>query len=162
VAGAEPTKQAEFGELLRRYRVSAGLTQEELAVRSALSARGISELERSARTHPYPSTVRRLAEALGLPDAEWLALQTAAELSHRVQAGRNATVSTQRGLLPTPLSSFVGREREVNEVRRLLATDRLLTLLGPAASARHAWRSRSLPAWSIDSRTEWSLSRSRA
>ncbi len=32
--------------------------------------------------------------------------------------------------LPVPLSSFVGREREVAEVKRLLATSRLLTLTG--------------------------------
>ena len=35
------------------------------------------------------------------------------------------------GSLPTPLSSFVGREREVAEVRHLLAANRLVTLLGP-------------------------------
>jgi non-specific serine/threonine protein kinase len=33
--------------------------------------------------------------------------------------------------VPVPLSSFVGREREVEEVKRLLAGTRLLTLTGP-------------------------------
>ncbi len=37
---------ATFGELLRRSRVATGLTQEELAERAGLSARGISDLER--------------------------------------------------------------------------------------------------------------------
>jgi predicted ATPase len=32
--------------------------------------------------------------------------------------------------LPVPLTSFVGREREVAEIQRLLATTRLLTLIG--------------------------------
>ena len=34
-----------FGNLLRRYRVAAGLTQEELAERAGVSTRGISDLE---------------------------------------------------------------------------------------------------------------------
>ena len=43
-----------------------GLTQEELAERSGLSARGISDLERGRRSRPYFETVRLLASALGL------------------------------------------------------------------------------------------------
>ena len=35
-----------FGELLRRYRAAAGLTQEELAARTGLTPQGISLLER--------------------------------------------------------------------------------------------------------------------
>lgn len=33
--------------------------------------------------------------------------------------------------IPVPLTSFVGRERELNEISRLLANSRLLTLTGP-------------------------------
>jgi transcriptional regulator with XRE-family HTH domain len=35
-----------FGEVLRRYRLAAGLTQEELAARSQMSPHAISDLER--------------------------------------------------------------------------------------------------------------------
>ena len=35
-----------FGDLLRGYRLAAGLTQEELAAQAGLSARGLSDLER--------------------------------------------------------------------------------------------------------------------
>lgn len=59
-----------FGELLRTYRLAAGLSQAELAERGALSLRGVSDLERRKRWAPYPATVRRLAEALGLAEAE--------------------------------------------------------------------------------------------
>src|SRR5881392_1938441 len=65
-----------FAALLQRYRKAVGLSQEELAERAGLSKRGISDLERGHRRSPHPATVRRLAEALNLDDAErvaWLA-----------------------------------------------------------------------------------------
>jgi len=58
-----------FGELLRRYRVAAGLTQQELAERAGLSVRGLSDLERGLRRRPHADTARRIAEVLALdPD----------------------------------------------------------------------------------------------
>jgi hypothetical protein len=44
--------------------------------------------------------------------------------------------------LPLQLTSFVGREREVAELKDLLAEQRLLTLTGPGGAARRGWRSR--------------------
>lgn len=41
-----------FGTLLRSHRVEAGLSQERLAERAGLSARGISDLERGERQAP--------------------------------------------------------------------------------------------------------------
>ncbi|NCF67340.1 MAG: tetratricopeptide repeat protein [Chloroflexi bacterium] len=38
--------------------------------------------------------------------------------------------------LPEQLTSFVGREREIAEVKRLLATTRLLTLIGPPGTGK--------------------------
>ncbi len=67
-----------FGAVLRRYRMAAGLSQEQLAEQAGLSAHGISDLERGARTHPYPETVQRLAQALGLSDPEHAELRRAA------------------------------------------------------------------------------------
>jgi tetratricopeptide (TPR) repeat protein/transcriptional regulator with XRE-family HTH domain len=55
-----------FGDLLRRYRKLAELTQEELAERAHLSVRGISDLERGARHAPRADTLALLLEALGL------------------------------------------------------------------------------------------------
>jgi transcriptional regulator with XRE-family HTH domain len=59
-----------FGDLLRRYRVAAGLTQAELAERAGLSVRGINDLERGARHTPRKETVALLADALRLTDDE--------------------------------------------------------------------------------------------
>ncbi len=64
--------------LLRQHRMAAGLTQTELAKCSGLSMRGISDLERGARTAPHPDSVRRLAAALQLTDEESAALMAAA------------------------------------------------------------------------------------
>lgn len=49
---------ATFGPALRALRDRAGLTQEELAERSGLSVRGISDLERGIKRRPHGETVR--------------------------------------------------------------------------------------------------------
>ncbi len=63
-----------FGEVLRRFRAAAGVSQESLAARAGLSAHRISDLEQGARRNPYPDTVRRLSEALNLAQVERVAL----------------------------------------------------------------------------------------
>src|SRR5438270_10574853 len=60
------TELTTFAALLKRYRVAAGLTQQELAERARLSVRGISNLERGVRRLPQPDTIALLAEALHL------------------------------------------------------------------------------------------------
>jgi predicted ATPase/DNA-binding CsgD family transcriptional regulator/DNA-binding XRE family transcriptional regulator len=131
VAGAQSEEGDRFGEVLRRYRVAAGLTQEALAERAGLSPRGISDLERATRTHPYPATAHRLAAALGLAEADRRMLETAAEPPARSGPGKSSPLPAHIGMLPAPLSRFIGREHEVAEVRRVLAAYRLVTLIGP-------------------------------
>ena len=41
--------------------------------------------------------------------------------------------------LPAQLSAFIGRERELAEVRALVESSRLVTLTGPAGAARRGW-----------------------
>jgi predicted ATPase/DNA-binding XRE family transcriptional regulator len=112
-----------FGELLRRYRVDAGLTQEALAERAGLSARGLSDLERGLRRRPRTDTVQRLVAALGLRGADRARLEGTTPVDRAETNGF--------GELPIQLTSFVGREAEVATVRRLLGTSRLVTLTGP-------------------------------
>ena len=66
-----------FGGRLRAWRQSAGLSQEELAARSRLSARTIRNLERGHARWPYPDTLRRLADALELRGAQRAEFMTA-------------------------------------------------------------------------------------
>ncbi len=56
--------ESDFGGLLRRYRVAAGLTQEELAERAGVSTRGVSDLERGAHGLPRKDTLQLLLDAL--------------------------------------------------------------------------------------------------
>jgi tetratricopeptide (TPR) repeat protein/transcriptional regulator with XRE-family HTH domain len=55
-----------FGELVRQRRMAVGLTQEELAERTGLSVRALSDLERGVVSRPHRSSVSVLTEALGL------------------------------------------------------------------------------------------------
>ena len=64
-----------FGELLKRYRLAAGLTQAQLAERAGLSERAISDLERGARRIPQRASLQLLAVALDLAGAEQAGLQ---------------------------------------------------------------------------------------
>src|SRR5579863_5258083 len=70
-------KEESFGALLRRYRITAGLSQEVLAERAQMSARGISDLERGLRRFPQPATVTQLMDALQLAPADRAALEAA-------------------------------------------------------------------------------------
>jgi predicted ATPase/transcriptional regulator with XRE-family HTH domain len=120
---------ATFGGVLKRYRVAAGLTQEGLAERAGLSARGISDLERGRRSHPYFETVRLLADALELEDEDRATL---------IAAARGCEVDSSPAFdpptnLPNPLTSLIGRAGVIHAVCELLQRPgvRLVTLTGP-------------------------------
>lgn len=127
-----PLFGSSFGALLRRYREAAGLTQELLAERAGLSARGISDLERGLRQSPRHDTVALLADALELPSHQRALLTAAARpMSPRLQRPR-ATPTTPHNL-PAQMTPLLGRARETRlAVERLSRADvRLLTLTGP-------------------------------
>ena len=126
----------EFGELLRRARHAAGMTQEELAERAGVSARGISDLERGARRTPQRTTLDLLADALDVPDTERSTWKRARQVSARrtmpaVAVAPRPPPSAAR--LPHPPSSLIGRQRETQDVVTLLRDlcVRLVTLTGP-------------------------------
>jgi predicted ATPase/class 3 adenylate cyclase len=70
-----------LGQLLKRYRIAAHLTQEELAERAGLSARAISDIERGLHRTPYQDTVSKLADALQLSAEEHAQFAAAARRS---------------------------------------------------------------------------------
>src|SRR5262245_43702656 len=88
----------DFADLPRPHRLAAGLTQEELAERAGMSPRGISDLERGARTHPHRETVRLLVEALDLAGAPQGAFLAAA----RQGASRRGSSAASDGAVTFP------------------------------------------------------------
>ncbi|MGI9252234.1 MAG: helix-turn-helix domain-containing protein, partial [Thermomicrobiales bacterium] len=70
IDGSVDEQGSVFAALLRRFRIDAGLTQEQLAERSDLSASTISELERGIRLAPQGASARMLADALNLTGVE--------------------------------------------------------------------------------------------
>ena len=114
-----------FGPLLKRLRLTAGLTQEELAERAGVSPRAVSDLERDARRSPRLDTVRLLADALML-DADLRAALLA--------AARPAVVAPSSTSRPgRPLPPLIGRAGVAAAIVELLdrGETRLLTLTGP-------------------------------
>ncbi|MGD9710849.1 MAG: helix-turn-helix domain-containing protein [Thermomicrobiales bacterium] len=159
----------DLGTLLRRWRRSALLSQEELAERSSVSVRTISDLERGIRRTARLETIRLLASALELSESDRIALTEASvprlpfamtdvgqsERSFSPPASSNrltdqdasdrpqdverrnevhaAHVIERQSGIPLPLTSFVGRERAVDELYALVQqqNNRLVTLTGP-------------------------------
>lgn len=66
----QPTHAPTFAAMLLRTRIGTGQSQEELAARSGLSVRAISDLERGRVTRPRRSSAEMLATALGLADEQ--------------------------------------------------------------------------------------------
>ncbi|MEU4569446.1 BTAD domain-containing putative transcriptional regulator [Micromonospora sp. NPDC023956] len=60
---------ADNGAELRLRRLRAGLTQEELARRAGISVRAVRDIEQGRVRAPRPGSLRRIAEAIGLPEA---------------------------------------------------------------------------------------------
>jgi transcriptional regulator with XRE-family HTH domain/tetratricopeptide (TPR) repeat protein len=148
-------ERAVFGTRLAACRRSAGLTQQELADRSGLSVRAISNLELGRARSPHPGTVLRLADALGLDGDSRAGFLAAAQrrlgghAADRVPANRPAPVGgalvRQDGSpvvadrsqvpavvprqLPAAVPYFTGR------VRELAALDAVPDAAGPGRAA---------------------------
>ena len=154
---SDVTASPTFGSLLRGHRLAAGLTQELLAERSGVGKRTLQDLELGA-TRPRRDSVRRLIAALALTSEARDQLEAVASAPRcnqfptrtadpaglaRGAAGSPSTAKpcgssrfSRPGLIPTSLTSFIGREREMAELEQLLAHRRLLTLTGPGGSGK--------------------------
>src|SRR5262249_4400315 len=99
-----------FGELLRRFRVGAGLSQEALADRAGLSTHAVSDLERSTRRFAYPATAARLSSALELDESQSAELRS---------ASRRRAPSTPAATAGPATSQALHADRHSTAVRHL-------------------------------------------
>ncbi|GHH35002.1 ATP-binding protein [Lentzea cavernae] len=103
-----------FGDFLRFYRSRVPLTQEELAERTGLSTRAISDMERGRTLSPQFRTVQLLVTGLDLRDdeaAEFTALARASRVV-AVQQRPEAPFAVASSSLPPVLIELTGREGE--------------------------------------------------
>jgi predicted ATPase/DNA-binding XRE family transcriptional regulator len=125
-----------FGARLRQLRLAAGLTHEALAELSGLCPRTISDLERGVSRAPRAASVALLSDALRLSDEQRMRLRASANPAPSATAP--ATNSWSAGRIPAPLTSFIGRARELQALRRLLQRDavRLVTVTGAGGTGK--------------------------
>ena len=126
-----------FGEWLKRRRKGMGLTQRQLAAQINCSTVMLKKVEAEER-RPSAQIVKRLAEIFNISLTEQIHfLQFArgdwkfAPPSQSEELPWRVSSTTPRSNLPTPLTSFIGREKEMKEISGLLSSCRLLTLTGP-------------------------------
>jgi predicted ATPase len=133
MSGSAVDTYTTFGDLLRHFRRRARLTQRELGIAVGYSESQIARLEANQRL-PAPSAIQaRFLSALGLADQPELSarLLELAEATHREpDAAPTSAAAPGKTNLPVRLTRFIGREREMAAVRRLLSTHRLVTLTG--------------------------------
>jgi tetratricopeptide (TPR) repeat protein/transcriptional regulator with XRE-family HTH domain len=116
--GGEPVVPAEprpvpFGELLRKLRADAGLTQEELASSARLSVRAVSDLERGVNQTARKDTARLLADALRLDGATRAAFEAVARGRSPADGFAVTGPAGAMRTLPRDVISFTGRAAEL-------------------------------------------------
>ena len=134
-----------FAVLLQRLRVSAGLTQEELAGAAGVSPRTVSDLERGINRSARRDTAELLADAMSLAGNEReqflvaargrLAVVPPAGAGPEASTGQADVDASNLGWLASAVSgNFVGRQRELGSLReawvRAASGHRVLALVG--------------------------------
>lgn len=118
-----------FGDLLKFLRKRARLTQRELGIAVGYAETQITRLENNSRL-PDPAVVRaRFIAALDLTREPALAQRLVALAGAARRMAQPATES-RRTNMPSHLSRFIGRRREVDETIGLVRAHRLVTLTG--------------------------------
>lgn len=125
-----------FGVLLKHHRQARGLTQEELAERAEISARGLRALERAERGKPYRTTVSLLAGALNLSPPDRAAFVAAARGTFTIPDGPIGAFLGAR-----PVGPLIDRGPELSQIEQLVETvrggaGRLLLLAGDAGTGK--------------------------
>src|SRR5262249_34919221 len=136
---------ASFGYWVRRRRKALDLTQLALAERVGYSVAAIKKIEADER-RPSRQIAERLGICPGVPASQHaIFLECARGLRpiDQLLLAREPAVSTPSRPsppktqehnphnLPVSLTTFIGREHELSQIKQLLTTTYLLTLTGP-------------------------------
>jgi transcriptional regulator with XRE-family HTH domain len=122
-----------FGDLLRRHRLGAGLTQVTLAARANISLRAVQHLEAGAGL-PQRETTRRLVESLALDSAARAEFEMAA-----ARTPRRHTVAPPTGMVAETKLDGRPPDRRRQAIRNQEPT-RLVGREAELASTVHALR----------------------
>jgi tetratricopeptide (TPR) repeat protein/transcriptional regulator with XRE-family HTH domain len=140
---------SELGPQIRVLRQRAGLTQEELAERSSLSARSLRDLESGRVTKPRLKSIRLIASALELSTEEARLLLGALAGERPAVAARTPTRLNQ---LPAADPHFTGRFAELRALDVLVSeprASRIVTISAIGGSGKTAlavhWAHRATP-----------------
>ena len=145
-----------FGDLLKYLRRRARLTQREVAVAVGYSEAQVSRLEQNKRPPDLAALTAMFIPALFLDDEPEIVarLLELAAAARGEELPRNGVVTFSRSVrkdvledvpdieangrnnLPLQLTSFVGRQREIAELKNLLDRARLITLTGSGGSGK--------------------------
>jgi predicted ATPase/DNA-binding XRE family transcriptional regulator len=129
-----PTKASEeisFGEWLRQRRRMLDLTQQALANQVGCARITLRRIE-SGVLKPSKELAEIMLEKLGIPETEYAQwIHFARGLSGFPAMSGNSLANKPLTNLPASLTTFIGREKEQAEIMRLIAKNRLVTLVGP-------------------------------
>ena len=129
----EPSIKDGFAVLLRRHRLTAGLTQAELAGAAEVGVRTVRDLEAARSVRPQRSTVELLGAALGLQGRDLAVFMAVAR-------GRTQTAPADAPQQPRALpfaGELIGRDRDIDAlVEHLQANRGVTTLVGLAGSGK--------------------------
>ncbi|NWF69176.1 MAG: tetratricopeptide repeat protein [Chloroflexi bacterium] len=119
-----------FGEWLRKRRRAMDLSQRQLAALAGCAEITLRRIE-AGSLKPSRELAALLLEKLGVPPEErgqWV--RFARGMSEHPSEKRSAAELPARTNLPTALTAFVGRERELADIEHLLSLHRLVSLTG--------------------------------
>src|SRR5688572_6617718 len=123
-------EEISFGEWLHQRRRMLDLTQQALADQVGCARITLRRIE-SGALKPSKELVHILLDKLGIPEIEhpqWVLF--ARGLSGFPAKPINSFTNKPLTNLPASLTSFIGREKELNEITSLIAKNRLVTLAG--------------------------------
>jgi predicted ATPase/DNA-binding XRE family transcriptional regulator len=120
---------SEFGELLRRLRQAANLSQEALAEAAHISVSAVGAYERGINSSPHRETVTMLADALDLSGSDLEEFQHVARRKPRTSSNTKSNALPFE-TFPPETSSFLGRDPDVGNIEEMLRRFRCITITG--------------------------------